>query len=55
VVDTEGWDALVLEGMAHTLAARQIHLLEFEYGGTSGPRITPCTPPFGCLPVRVAH
>jgi len=29
-IDTEGWDALVIEGMRETLAAKRVALLEFE-------------------------
>ena len=32
-IDTEGHDALVLEGAAETLAARRVKVLEFEYSG----------------------
>jgi FkbM family methyltransferase len=32
-VDAEGWDSLVLEGMARTLRRRAIAILEFEYSG----------------------
>ena len=31
IIDTEGWDALVLEGATATLRAHRIGLLEFEY------------------------
>jgi FkbM family methyltransferase len=33
VIDTEGHDALVLEGARQSLAARKISILEFEYSG----------------------
>ena len=32
-IDTEGWDALVLEGMRKSLAAKRIAFVEFEYSG----------------------
>lgn len=32
-IDTEGWDALVVEGMRHTLAQRRVAVLEFEVNG----------------------
>ena len=32
-IDTEGWDALVLEGARRTLQARKIRVIEFEYSG----------------------
>ena len=33
LIDTEGWDALVLEGAEELLRRRHIDLLEFEYNG----------------------
>lgn len=44
LVDTEGWDALVIEGMRRALLAKRVSLLSFEYtykgfwstGGTAG-------------------
>lgn len=30
-IDAEGWDALVVEGMARMLRERRVELLEFEY------------------------
>jgi FkbM family methyltransferase len=30
-IDTEGWDGLVLRGMARALAARRVDVVEFEY------------------------
>ena len=32
-IDTEGWDALVLEGMRRTLSERRVTFVEFEYSG----------------------
>ena len=32
-IDTEGWDALVIEGMLPSLAKRRVTILEFEYSG----------------------
>ena len=32
-IDTEGWDALVLEGMRKTLADHRVTFVEFEYSG----------------------
>ena len=32
-IDTEGWDALVLEGMRASLRERRVAVLEFEYSG----------------------
>ena len=31
VVDTEGWDALVVEGMRRSLAARRVGVFTFEF------------------------
>jgi hypothetical protein len=32
-IDTEGWDALVLEGMRSSLRAKLVQIVEFEYSG----------------------
>lgn len=40
-IDTEGFDPLVLQGAAQTLAARQVALLEFEYHGINHWAATP--------------
>lgn len=31
-IDAEGYDALVLEGMRHSLLAKRVRIVEFEYG-----------------------
>lgn len=35
-VDTEGFDALVLEGAHRTLRAHRVHIVEFEYNSAVG-------------------